>query len=262
VDDDACSDAGSSQSEDDTAPAVAVARPARAALQVGSTLGRRSSTRPEGCVGLANLGNTCFMNSILQCLNCVPEFVAQMRKVTWHTNGTSNGTGCDPGDATSGSSSTPGSPVAKGVSSSSSSSSSAPSSPLWRMGRAQSQQQPLALQRGVGPAYVALLRQMWEAGGAPATSAVPCVSPARLLREVAVKDDRWGEGVQQDSQEFLTSLLEMLQVRRDRCTAKQPTKKAAVVHAAGEAATQLWGWGGEGEGLYSGCMQGGGTGAR
>jgi hypothetical protein len=151
------------------------------------------------------------MNSILQCLNCVPEFVAQMRKVTWHTGGTSSG--CDAGD-TSGSSSTPGSPAAKGASSSSSSS-SAPSSPLWRMGRSQSQhQQPLALQRGVGPAYVALLRQMWEGGGAPATSAVPCVSPARLLREVAAKDDRWGEGCQQDSQEFLTSLLEMLQVRR------------------------------------------------
>jgi ubiquitin C-terminal hydrolase len=31
---------------------------------------------------------------------------------------------------------------------------------------------------------------------------------------MVLKDDRWGEGMQQDSQEFLHSFLELLQVSR------------------------------------------------
>ncbi len=38
------------------------------------------------------------------------------------------------------------------------------------------------------------------------------VNPSRFLRHVAKHDSRWGEGYQQDSQEFLHSLLEALRV--------------------------------------------------
>lgn len=58
----------------------------------------------------------------------------------------------------------------------------------------------------VAPAYSGLVRDML-AGSCPAV-----VNPNAFLRKVAKHDARWGDGRQQDSQEFLNSLLEVLQV--------------------------------------------------
>ncbi|EFJ53269.1 hypothetical protein VOLCADRAFT_44477, partial [Volvox carteri f. nagariensis] len=107
--------------------------------------------------GLQNLGNTCFMNSILQSLNAVPELVQQFLN---------------------------------------------PPERHW------------SSKAVVAPAYSGLVRDMITGsyGG--------CVNPSAFLRKISKHDTRWGDGRQQDSQEFLNSLLEALQAECNRITAK------------------------------------------
>ncbi len=69
----------------------------------------------------------------------------------------------------------------------------------------------------VAPAYSGLVRDM--IGGSPGG----CVNPSAFVRKVSKHDSRWGDGRQQDSQEFLSSLLEALQVGYKRMTvAREP----------------------------------------
>ncbi|KAG2435535.1 hypothetical protein HYH02_011829 [Chlamydomonas schloesseri] len=122
----------------------------------------RDTPPGRGCVGLSNLGNTCFMNSILQSLNAVPELAAAF----YH-----------------------------------------PPERIW------------SSKAVVAPAYSGLVRDMISG----ALGSV--VNPSAFLRKVSKQDSRWGDGRQQDSQEFLNSLLEALQSECNRITSKPVYKE-------------------------------------
>ncbi|GFR43244.1 hypothetical protein Agub_g4305 [Astrephomene gubernaculifera] len=131
----------------------------------------RDTPAGRGCVGLQNLGNTCFMNSILQSLNAVPELVQQFYN---------------------------------------------PAERNW------------SSKAIVAPAYSSLVRDMM------AGSLGGVVNPGAFLRKVSKHDGRWGDGRQQDSQEFLNSLLEVLQSECNRITSK-PTYRELQSKGSEEA---------------------------
>ncbi|KAI8468488.1 MAG: hypothetical protein J3K34DRAFT_477798 [Monoraphidium minutum] len=65
----------------------------------------------------------------------------------------------------------------------------------------------------VAPALAELLREMWSGGRVT-------VNPSRFLDAVSRHDSRWGEGYQQDCEEFLHSLLTALQSDCNRVRGK------------------------------------------
>ncbi|GAX74474.1 hypothetical protein CEUSTIGMA_g1923.t1 [Chlamydomonas eustigma] len=163
------------------------------------TLSQALGSRPgngQGCVGLQNLGNTCYMNSILQSLNTVVELVSWLLM---------------PKDSRSSS--------GHSTSSSSAASSSAP----WG---------PKAI---AAPAYSELVNNMWSAQGSKAV-----VSPNRFMQRISKVDSRWGDGSQQDSQEFLHSLLEALQKETNRITTKPVYKELDGRGSVEEQAAEAW----------------------
>ena len=85
----------------------------------------------------------------------------------------------------------------------------------------------------VGPAFADLLCSMWSVKYASV------VSPSAFLKRISKHDSRWGDSSQQDSQEFLHSLLEALQTESNRVTAKPAYRelegKGSVRQQAAEA---------------------------
>ncbi|WIA11761.1 hypothetical protein OEZ85_011855 [Tetradesmus obliquus] len=157
------------------------------------------------------------MNSILQCLNCLPELVAALLGPCVAACMPQEDARCTAQHA---------------------------GSVRWR---------PKA---SVGPALCELLAEMWSqqaAGDAAASAAAAAarrrgcaVSPRRFLEAVSAADERWGDGCQQDSQEFLHSLLEQLQSECNRVQGKPQYRElsshGSVLQQAAEAAGYARSW--------------------
>eukprot|EP00775_Hariotina_reticulata_P007492 gene7492-7701_t len=175
------------------------------------------------------------MNSILQCLNCLPELVAALVARPTSNSSVPESTG------------------------GSSRQQLAASRMLQCLSKQSSHWNAKA---SVGPAFCDLLQQMWggarlpqatgfftparraAAGGCGGAAAV--LSPRCLLRALAAADERWGEGRQQDSQEFLHSLLELLQTEGNRVPGKPRYRelscKGSEASQAAEAAAYARSW--------------------
>ncbi|KAF8071039.1 Usp2 [Scenedesmus sp. PABB004] len=172
----------------------------------GSSSGHELEDRaapPAGCVGLINLGNTCYANSVLQCLNCLPEFVSALL-----------GPCALPG--------APHGPVAW--------SADATVAPALRS----------LLEEIWGAAQPGCGQPPSLCGSSGGRRRAATVSPRRLLRAMAAVDDRWADGCQQDGQEFLHSLLERLQSEANRVRGKPVFRalsgKGSEAEQAAEAA--------------------------